>query len=119
MICFTDASYSSNHKLAVIGFKVDDELIQLKITNCIGNAAAEKLTLAWCIEYCINKFGNINLIIYTDHQASLSSIQPRTVELRFIPGHCKKSLMTATQLQFSTVDKACRRLLRLYIKTNY
>lgn len=67
MICFTDASYSPTHKLAVIGFIVNDEPMQLQQISVNGCAAAEKQTLNWCIDYCNNKFGNTNLIIYINN----------------------------------------------------
>ena len=118
MQCFVDASYSPQYHLAVLGFGIQGEAdLHLEILSIRGNAAAEKLALQRCIEYCTIQYPDQKLIIYTDHEPSLKEEVPDHVELRFTPGHLKKADMTPTQLKFSAVDKATRKKLREVIKS--
>ena len=113
MLCFVDASYSPPHQLGVIGYQVGmEEVIHLGSLTIHGNALAEKLALQKCIEYCDEKYPGQELIIYTDHQASLKDEYPDHVRIVFTPGHLKKASMNSLQLRFSAVDKATRKELR-------
>lgn len=116
MHCFVDASYSSQHHIAVLGFQVGDESrIHLTTINVNGIAAAEKMNLQRCIEYCSLRYPTSNLIVYTDHEPSLKQSFPDHVRIVFTPGHIKKADMTTLQLRFSLVDKAVRKELRRII----
>lgn len=117
IVCYTDASYSPQFKVAVVGWQISGASSEFQIyQNVSGSAQAEKLA----IDHCNNAVGYASqIILYTDHvpSAKIRTEFPN-ITFNYIKGHKKKSLMKNDHDRiFSQLDKKVRRELRSYIKT--
>lgn len=129
LVTYTDASYSPQHNVAVIGFIIDDQIITTIVTNPTynvpdkerilhGAAAAESLA----ISELLNKIGDSNcnyerIVINTDHACDghIPDKYRSKVKLQFVEGHKKSSLKDDIDKKFSTLDKMVRKTLREYV----
>jgi ribonuclease HI len=69
--CYTDASFHPQTKIAILGWKIDNNPITTKTINNTTNTKAEFLSL---IELISTLNGQLNSIIYTDCLGVLSVI---------------------------------------------
>lgn len=111
--CFTDASYSQQKNIAVIGYKIGDlEPVLDELPN-IKNTQAELLAIERCLEECAKLYPNNEIILYTDCQRALKNTNyPPNVTLVKLEGHKKGTLKSDDDKIFSIVDKAVRKRLR-------
>lgn len=114
--CFTDASYSQQKSLSVVGYKISNLPIKLEILQDIKNTQAELHAVNKCIDESKIMFPNRNIIIYTDCQRAIKSFSeeeyPSFVTIEKIKGHIKTELRNDNDKVFNMVDKAVRRKLR-------
>jgi hypothetical protein len=126
--CYTDASYSPQTGLCVIGYKIDNHNIITECLTNIKNTQAELYAVEKCIEICkntyfvqneINNNNNISIIIYTDCQRALqNNYNDKNIKVNLIKldGHKKGSLKNDKDKIFSLVDKKVRKVLRENVK---
>ena len=110
--CFTDASYSQQKKLSVIGYKVGNLQIILELLPDVKNTQAELYAIDKCIELCKQLYPDEVIIIFTDCQRAFKNQCEHNIMLQKIEGHKKSILKDDDDKIFSTVDKAVRRYLR-------
>jgi hypothetical protein len=110
--CFTDASYSQQKKLSIIGYKIGDLQIMLELLPDVKNTQAELYAIDKCIEVCNKLYPNEVIIIFTDCQRAFKNQYEHNITLQKIEGHKKSILKDDNDKIFSTVDKAVRRCLR-------
>lgn len=111
--CFTDASYSQQKGLSVIGYKIGENEIVLDRLPGVKNTQAELVAIDRCISECNRLYSdNVLIIIHTDCQRALKNQYVGNVLVVKIKGHKKKVLRDEDDAVFSTVDKAVRRMLR-------
>ena len=79
MNIYVDASYSPQHKVAVIAWGISPEEIYTEILNCNGPAVAEKHALQRAIEYATHR--GLTATIYSDHQAGIQDRITRRVHV--------------------------------------
>ncbi len=110
--CFTDASYSQQKKLSVVGYKIGDLQIVLKLLPDVKNTQAELYAIDKCIEVCKQIYPNEIIMIFTDCQRAFKNQYEQNIVLQKIKGHKKSILKNDDDKIFSTVDKAVRKYLR-------
>lgn len=141
MICYTDASYNPQSKIAVIGMLYDDKIIMEQLNN-VKNTTAEIRAVLLAIDYMKqfnHKNNPENLIIYTDCQTVVDLELRReklentckqiykdffdaidqinyTIEFRYIKGHKPSKDKNEFDKEFSKLDKAVRKQLRCLTK---
>jgi len=120
---FTDASFSPQNKIAVVGFKIrSNPNIQTEIIYDTKSTTAELLGIQKCIDnFCIN---NTSCIIYTDCSKAVMleldyKMNNPTINLyiKKIDGHKPTKIKDDTDREFALVDKYTRKKLRQIIKT--
>lgn len=118
--CYTDASHSNIHSIAIIGYKIHDENIQSIILENVKNTQAELYGIKFCIEYSIQNYPNIKIInIYTDCQGAFTQDYSEyniTINLIKVKGHQQMIHMNSNDLVFKSVDKFARKQLRNIVK---
>jgi hypothetical protein len=118
MICFSDASHSPQHRLAVIGFRVKHELkMHFQVIRDVSCPTSEKAAAQACIEYCRINYPGQELIIFTDCIEVERAVWPEHVTFIRIPGHTKKALRNEDQAYFAAVDEYTRKQLREIVRT--
>jgi ribonuclease HI len=114
--CYTDASYSPQTGLCVVGYKIGNHNIVTECLTNTKNTQAELYAVEKCIEICNNVYGfDINIIIYTDCQRAMQnnySTNDIKVNLIKLDGHKKGVLKSDKDKIFSLVDKKVRKVLR-------
>lgn len=115
--CFTDASYSQQKSLSIVGYKIGNLDVILEELPNIKNTQAELYAVEKCIDVCNKLYPNKNIIIYTDCQRALKNQYQKNVTLEKIEGHKKTLLKNENDKIFSGVDKAVRKKLR-NVQTN-
>ncbi len=120
--CWTDASYSPQHKLSVFGYKIGQNKIKTFVSE-LKNTQAELEAISKCIEECKKLYPDINnpnlnfvIIIYSDCQRAIMNEYDSFVKIIKIKGHSKKSEKNNVDMIFSYVDKEVRKVLRNKIK---
>jgi len=132
--CYTDASYSPQTGLCVVGYKIGNHNIITECLTCIKNTQAELYAVEKCIEICKNFYSkntcfsqngidndniSISIIIYTDCQRALqNNYNNKNIKVNLIKldGHKKGSLKNDKDKIFSLVDKKVRKVLRENVK---
>lgn len=125
MIGLADASYSPQHKIAVIGFTLlSEEQIHLETINVNqsnltliqspvqGVAKAERLAVEHCITHFQRVYPGQEITIYNDHEAATKEQWPQGVRVLWLPGHTKASSRNNIATEFAVLDKAVRKELR-------
>lgn len=110
--CFTDASYSQQKKISVVGYKIQNSNVILEILNDVKNTEAELYAIQKCIDICKIKFPNNKINIYTDCQRALKNNYAENIIITKVEGHKKKAAKNDIDMIFSGVDKAVRKKLR-------
>lgn len=111
---FTDASYSPQHKIAVIGFKIrTNKTIHVEKLENINNTQAEILGIHRCIDHFNNNYNTetIQCYVYTDCQRGLNI--PISGKIIKLDGHKPTRLKDKDDIEFAKVDKHVRKTLRL------
>ena len=113
--CFTDASYSQQKSISIIGYKIGDRDVTLEELINVKNTQAELYAIDKCIKVCNEIHPTDEIIIYTDCQRAFKDpVYPLNITLKKIQGHKKGSLKDEDDKIFSVVDKAVRKKLRQY-----
>ena len=110
--CFTDASYSQQKKISVVGYKIQNNNVILEILNDVKNTEAELYAIQKCIDVCKTKFPNNKINIYTDCQRALKNNYADNITITKVEGHKKKAVKNDIDIIFSSVDKTVRKKLR-------
>lgn len=115
--CFTDASYSQQKQLSIVGYKIGTRDIQTEVLANVKNTQAELYAIQKCIEISNTMFPSNPIIIYTDCQRAIKSYEeheyPLHVTITKIKGHMRSHLRNETDAIFHSVDRAVRKALRL------
>ena len=142
--CYSDASFSPKHKIAVIGWKIESNACCTQIIHDTTNTRAEFLAIL----DLINHLDNTNkYIIFTDcagvinclnkqeklvgknfknkHGKNLSNgdlykqlfddLKNKYIVIKQLPGHMAVGLMNPDNVLFSHLDKTARKELRQYV----
>ena len=115
---FTDASYSPQQKISVIGFKIRGcNTINTEKLIGINSTQSEILGIQRCVDHFANNY-NIEThkyYIYTDCQRGLNL--PIIGKIIKIDGHKPSRLKSKNDLEFSKVDKYVRKELRRFVRS--
>ena len=75
--CFSDASYSPQHNIAVIGHKINNHPIEHLIIKTTNNVRAECVSLIDLIQTLHrSKYKNNNITIFIDCESIINRIIP-------------------------------------------
>lgn len=110
--CFTDASYSQQKEISVVGYKIGNLDIVFEELPKVKNTQAELYAVEKCIEVCNKLYPKENIIIFTDCQRVFKNEYQSNITLQKIKGHKKSALKDENDKLFSVVDKAVRKYLR-------
>jgi hypothetical protein len=113
--CYTDASYSPQFDICVIGYKIGIHDVITNILPNIKNTQGELLAIDECIYFCENLYPKCKIIIHTDCQRATQNKYDNTTIIK-LDGHKKKILKDDKDKIFSIVDKRVRQVLRQTIK---
>lgn len=116
--CFTDASYSPDLKISIIGYKIGDQDVITENLPNVKNTQAELYAINKCIDICKELYLDQDIIIHTDCQRALKNEYPVGIKIKKVKGHKKKLFMNEDELLFNIVDKATRKELRKLTKNN-
>ena len=114
--CFTDASYSKDISLCVIGYMVGDSKVSIEYIPDMKNTQGELHAIDRCIEKCNQLHPDSQMEIYTDCSRALKNDYGDEVTIVKIKGHLKKALRTENDNLFRKVDRAVRKALRKRVK---
>lgn len=110
--CFTDASYSKEKSLCIIGYIIDNSDVKITQLPNIKNTQGELIAIDKCIQECSVLFPNRSVLIYTDCSRALKNNYGDHISIVKIKGHVKKDLRTKNDNIFRIVDKTVRKELR-------
>ncbi|XWV24518.1 mg735 protein [Tupanvirus deep ocean] len=143
--CYCDASYSPDNDIAILGWVIGNEEINIKIVGNTTNTRAELLAIV-CL---LNKLApNIKYTIYTDCQGIIERLKSKdkliskkflnrkgvelsnadlykqlfalvnnNITIKHIEGHIASKLMSDNNKKFSMLDKHVRNILRETVRT--
>lgn len=130
-VYYSDASYSPQHKVGVIGYKKRNDKVHLRRTKKKGSTNCELQSFI----RLLSKADENDLIIYTDCNKVIQLVteqhrwrdilkyekfykrydfytKNKSVEVRKLVGHSKKEFKDEHDLQFQAVDLKVRKKLR-------